>query len=255
MTRLARQLPPLLIVLALVGAWELYVVLGGVDSFILPAPHEIARSLYDDRSLLWSNLLVTAQEVVFGIALALVVGLVLGIAIHLSTALRRALYPLIVGSQAVPIVVIAPLLVYWWGFDLAPKLAVIVLVCFFPIVVTTADALDAVDRDRLKLLRTLDASRLQAFRFAEAPAALPAAISGAKIALAIAVIGAFFAEYTGSSAGLGHLVLTSVPQLETARAYAAVVLLAALAIGCFYALALTERRLAPWAHNRTGANP
>jgi ABC-type nitrate/sulfonate/bicarbonate transport system permease component len=133
-----------------------------------------------------------------------------------------------------------------------PKLAIIALVCFFPIVVTTLDALATVDPDQLKLLRTLDASRWQAFRWAEAPAALPAALSGAKIAVAVAVIGAVFAEYAGSSEGLGHLMLQAIPQLETARAYAAVVLLAAFAVLLFAALALAERRLVPWAHRPKG---
>jgi putative hydroxymethylpyrimidine transport system permease protein len=150
----------------------------------------------------------------------------------------------------VPIVIIAPLLVVWFGFGMVPKLAIIALVCFFPVVVTTLDALRSVDPDQLKLMRTLDATRWQAFRWAEAPAALPAALSGAKIAVAVAVIGAVFAEYAGSSEGLGHLMLQAIPQLETARAYAAVVLLAAFAVLLFSALALAERRLVPWARRR-----
>jgi len=240
----------LLLVAALLGGWELYADLGGVDDFILPAPSQIATALWDDRSLLWSNLLVTAQEVGLGILLALVLGFLLAVALHFSGALRRGVYPLLVASQAVPIVIIAPLLVVWFGFGIVPKLAIIALVCFFPVVVTTLDALRSVDPDQLKLMRTLDASRWQAFRWAEAPAALPAALSGAKIAVAIAVIGAVFAEYAGSSEGLGHLMLQAIPQLETARAYAAVVLLAAFAVLLFSALALAERRLVPWAHRR-----
>ena len=158
--------------------------------------------------------------------------------------------PLLVASQAVPIVIIAPLLVVWFGFGIVPKLAIIALVCFFPVVVTTLDALRSVDPDQLKLMRTLDATRWQSFRWAEAPAALPAALSGAKIAVAVAVIGAVFAEYAGSSEGLGHLMLQAIPQLETARAYAAVVLLAAFAVLLFSALALAERRLVPWTNRR-----
>jgi ABC-type nitrate/sulfonate/bicarbonate transport system permease component len=240
----------LLIVAALLGGWELYADLGGVDDFILPAPSQIATALWDDRSLLWSNLLVTAQEVGLGILVALVLGFVLAVALHFSGALRRGVYPLLVASQAVPIVIIAPLLVVWFGFGIVPKLAIIALVCFFPVVVTTLDALRAVDPDQLKLMRTLDATRWQSFRWAEAPAALPAALSGAKIAVAVAVIGAVFAEYAGSSEGLGHLMLQAIPQLETARAYAAVVLLAAFAVLLFSALALAERRLVPWANRR-----
>jgi putative hydroxymethylpyrimidine transport system permease protein len=145
--------------------------------------------------------------------------------------------------------VIGVLLVFWWGFGLLPKLAVIALICFFPIVVTTVDGLDAVDPDQPKLLRTLDASRWQAFRFAELPAALPAALSGARIALAIGVIGAFIAETTtpttGAYPGLGRQILSDV-NFQTARAYAGTALLIAFAIACFYALGVAERRLAPW---------
>jgi putative hydroxymethylpyrimidine transport system permease protein len=239
-----------LVVLAFLGAWELYARLGGIDAFILPAPDQIARALWDDRGLLASNLAVTAQEVGLGILVALVLGFALAVALHFSGALRRGAYPLLVASQAVPIVIVAPLLVVWFGFGIVPKLVIIALVCFFPVVVTTLDALAGVDPDQLKLMRTLDASRWQAFRWAEAPAALPAALSGAKIAVAVAVIGAVFAEYAGSSAGLGHLMLQAIPQLQTARAYAAVALLAAFAVLLFCALALAERRLVPWAHHR-----
>jgi NitT/TauT family transport system permease protein/putative hydroxymethylpyrimidine transport system permease protein len=246
----ARVAGPAIVMAVLLGVWELYARLGPVDDFILPAPTEIARALWRDRALLFDNLLVTAQEVGLGILVALVLGFGLAVALHFSATLRRGTYPLLVASQAVPIVIIAPLLVVWFGFGILPKLVIIALVCFFPIVVTTLDALGSVDPDQLKLLRTLDASRWQAFRYAEAPAALPAALSGAKIAVAVAVIGAVFAEYAGSSEGLGHLMLQAIPQLETPRAYAAVVLLAAFAIALFSALALAERRLVPWAHRR-----
>jgi ABC-type nitrate/sulfonate/bicarbonate transport system permease component len=252
--RATRALLPTAVVLALVGAWELYVDLGGVDSFVLPAPHSIAREIWENAGLLWRNFQTTAEEVGPGILLALLAGFVAAVSMHLSTTLRRAIYPLAVGSQAVPIVLIAPLLVLWWGFGVIPKLVVIVVICFFPVLVTTFDALAAVDPDQIKLLRTLDATRWQVFRFAEAPTALPAAISGAKIALAVAVIGAFIAETTGtgSSAGLGYEIVTDITALKTARAYAAAVVLAAFAIACFYVLALAERRLAPWAHRSRG---
>jgi ABC-type nitrate/sulfonate/bicarbonate transport system permease component len=240
-----------LVLLAFIGGWEAYARLGDVDSLILPAPTEIATALWDDRGLLWSNLLVTAQEVGLGILVALVVGVLLAVALHFSGALRRGVYPLLIASQAVPIVIVAPLLVVWFGFGILPKLVIIALVCFFPVVVTTLDALGSIDGEQGKLMRTLGASRWQAFRFTEAPAALPAAISGAKIAVAVAVIGAVFAEYAGSSEGLGHLMLQAIPQLETPRAYAAVVLLAVFAVLLFAALSLAERALVPWADRRS----
>lgn len=244
---------PVLALLTFAGAWELYVDSGVVSSFVLPAPHSVAAALWNNAALLWSNLQTTAAEVVVGILLALLLGLVAAVGMHLSSVLRRTVYPLLVGSQAVPIVVIAPLLVFWWGFGALPRLAIIVLVCFFPVVVTTVDALAGVDPEQLKLLRTLDASRWQTFRLAEAPHALPAAISGARIALVVAVIGAYIAETSGSSSsGLGHEIYTDITALQTARAYAAVLVLAVFAIACFYTLALVERRLAPWAHRSRG---
>ena len=234
------------LLVALAGAWELYARSGAVNDLILPAPSEVAQAGWRDRALLLDNFWVTAQEVGLGILVSLVAGLAFAVALHLSPVLRRAAYPLLVGSQAIPLVVLAPLLVVWFGFGLLPKLAIIALVCFFPVVVTTLDALRAVPDDQRRLLRTLDATRWQVLRWVELPAAAPAALSGAKIAVAVAVIGAVFAEYAGSSAGLGYLLLQAVPQLETARAYAAVVLLAAFAVALFSLLALAERRLVPW---------
>jgi putative hydroxymethylpyrimidine transport system permease protein len=252
-------LPPLLLVLALLGVWELYADLGSTSSFVLPAPHAVASALWDNAGFLAANLAPTAEEVGLGLLLALLLGFALAVVVHLSTPLRRAVYPLAVGSQAIPVAVIAPLLVFWWGFGVLPKLAVIVLICFFPVLVTTVDALGSIDRDQLKLLRTLDASRWQAFRFGELPAALPAALSGARIALAIGVIGAYIAEsQTATSsphAGLGHEINADLTALQTPRAYAAAVVLFALAIVCFYALSLAERTLAPWANRSRGDMP
>jgi len=244
----------LLVIAALLGAWEAYADFGAASSFVLPAPHEIAVALWDNAGLLADNLAPTAVEVGLGILLALLLGFALAVAIHLSATLRRALYPLAVGSQAVPIAVIAPLLVFWWGFGVFPKLVVIVLICFFPVLVTTVDGLAAVDPDQLKLLRTLDASRWQAFRFAELPAALPAALSGARIALTVGVIGAYIAESqtvtSGAHAGLGHQINADLAAVQTPRAYAAAFVLFAFAIACFYALSLAERTLAPWKARR-----
>jgi putative hydroxymethylpyrimidine transport system permease protein len=265
-SRAVRILAPLAILLALLGAWELYAELGPVDPLILPAPHQVARALYcdaspagdsmrcEDRALLRDNFPVTAGEVLLGILVAGAAGFACAIALHLSLALRRTTYPLLAASQTIPIPLIAPLLVVWLGFGLGPKLVIIGLVSFFPIVVTTLDALSRVDRQQLNLLRTLDASRWRVLRHVELPAALPGLFSGAKIAVVVAVIGAVFAEQAGSSSGLGHLVQTSIPQLETARAYAAVAILSAFAITLFGLLTLAERLIVPWAHEPPGGS-
>lgn len=243
----------LLLLLALLGIWELYVDLGGADPLILPAPHAVAMALYSDRSLLWSNFLVTAEEVLLGIVVAAIpAGFALSVALHFSPTLRRALYPLLVASQTLPIPIVAPLLVLWLGFGILPKLLVIALVSFFSVVVTTLGGLAAVDPDLIKLMRTFDASRLRTFRHVELPAALPPLLIGTKIAVAVAVIGAVFAEQAGANSGLGYLFLQSVNQLLTARAFAAVAILSAFAITLFALLTLVERRTLPWAYKPRG---
>lgn len=243
------------LVLALVGVWEVYAQFSGVEEIVLPAPSAILAALVDDRALLWSNFTVTAAEMGLGILLAVVLGLACAVAIHFSSVLRRALYPLLVSSQTIPIVLVAPLLVAWWGFGIGPKLAIVALVCFFPIVVPTLDALERVDPDLRKLMRTFGASRWQTFRMVEAPAALPGLLTGAKLSVAVAAIGAVFAELAGSESGLGNLMMKAIPQFETPRAFAAVLILSVFAVALFGLLALAERRLVPWAHQPRGTAP
>ncbi|MEA2136490.1 MAG: putative hydroxymethylpyrimidine transport system permease protein [Solirubrobacteraceae bacterium] len=234
------------IVIAALAGWEALVQGDVVDSLLLPAPTEVASSLWNDRGLLAPDLAVTLQEVLVGLLAAVAVGAALGIGMHVSGALRRALRPLVIGSQAVPIPVIAPLLILVLGFGLVPKVLLVALVCFFPVTINLYDGLRRVDPDARKLLRSFDASRWQSFRLLEAPAALPAAFTGLKVAAAVSVIGAVFAEWAGSDAGLGHALLTANGQLETARAFAATFLLFVLAVGLYGLFALLERRVVRW---------
>lgn len=228
------------------GGWELLVRAGGVDKLLLPAPSQVADSLWTDRGLLGSDLAVTSWEVLAGLAAAIAIGAALGIGMHLSPAMRRALRPLVIGSQAVPVPVIAPLFVLVLGFGLAPKVLMVALVCFFPVTINLYDGLRRVDPDARKLLRSFDATRWQTFRLLEAPSALPAAFTGLKVAAAVSVIGAVFAEWAGSDRGLGHALLTANGQLETARAFAATFLLFALAVALYGLFALAERRVVTW---------
>ena len=249
---LARWAPPLLLLAVLLGAWQIAASSGAIASaldledYLVPSPSEIATSLWENRSLLAENAWVTLQEILLGLGCAVVAGLAFAIAMHLSATLRRAAYPLVIASQTIPIVVIAPILVVWFGYGIGPKLAVIALICFFPITVNTLDGLRSVDPEATKMMRTLDASRWQIFHRVEAPAALPFAFSGAKIAVAVAVIGAVFGEWVGAESGLGRLILIDGNQLQTARQFAAVAVLSAMAIALFGLLALAERRVVTW---------
>jgi ABC-type nitrate/sulfonate/bicarbonate transport system permease component len=245
----------LLVLLAVTGAWEAYARLSGVEQFVLPAPSAVAVALVDDRALLWSNFTVTAGEIAVGIGAAIALGLASAIALHFAPRVRRGAYPLLVASQTLPISIVAPLLVVWFGFGLTPKIAIIALVCFFPIVVPTLDALGRVDADLRTLMRSFGATRWQTFRIVEAPAALPGLFTGAKLSVAVATIAAVLAEQSGSENGLGRLVLQALPQFETPRAYAAVLLLCSFAVLLFWLLALAERRLVPWSVQPRGTAP
>ena len=252
--RLARDWGPSVVLLLLaVAGWELAARAGWVEDYLLPAPSEVAQALVDDRALLLEDAWVTAQEVVLGFVVALAAGAALAVLLHVSQIARRAVYPLVVASQALPVVVIAPILVIWFGFGMTPKLIVIALICFFPVVVNTLDGLRAVDPAQVKMLRTLGAGRWAILRRLELPAALPYLFSGAKVAVAVAVIGAVFGELVGSDAGLGHAIQVGMAQLLTARVFAAVAILSAMAIALFALVSALERLAVPWAAHRRPA--
>lgn len=243
---MSRWWPPLALLAAGIGVWELAVRAAHVPDYLFPAPSAVASSLVSDAGLLADATLVTVREVVFGYLLAVAVGLVVAVLLHFSTALRRALLPLLVLSQTVPTVVLAPILAILLGFGIEPKLVVVAIVCFFPIVVNTVDGLRSTDRELVRMMRTLDGSRAAIFRRVELPGALPAIFSGARIAATYAAVGAVFGEWAGSSSGLGFVMLQSQPSLDTARIFACVLVLSALAL-CLYGLvSLAERFIVPW---------
>jgi ABC-type nitrate/sulfonate/bicarbonate transport system permease component len=247
--------PPLVLVAVLVVVWELYARGSHLSAFVLPAPSQVVLALWENRGEALRHALPTIVEtaVGFGVSIAFAIGA--AVLMDRVAIIRRAVEPLLVGSQTIPIVLVAPLLVAWWGFGITPKLAIVALVCFFPIVVPTLDALDRVDADLRKLMRTFGASRWQTFRMVEAPAAMPGVLTGAKLSVAVAAIAATLAELAGSDAGLGNLMLKAIPNFQTARAFAAVLILSAFAVALFGLLALAERRLLPWAHQPRGTAP
>jgi ABC-type nitrate/sulfonate/bicarbonate transport system permease component len=247
-----RWVAPIVLLAALVGAWQLAASSGaladvlGLESFLVPSPAEIGSALWDKRSLLAENAWVTAREILIGFAIAIVVGFGIAVLLHLSLTLRLAAYPLLIASQTIPLVAIAPILVLWFGFGIGPKLAIVALVCFFPITVNAIDGLRSADPDAIKLMRTLDASRWQVLCRVEIPAALPLAFSGARIAATITSIAAVFGEFAGSDSGLGHMILQDNAQLETARSFAAFFILSAIALALFGLVSLAERRVVTW---------
>lgn len=247
-----RLLLPALLLAALVGAWQVAASTGALadllnlESFLVPSPAEIAKALWDSGSLVLENARVTLEEIVLGFLIGLALGLGFGFLLRPFETLRLTTYPLIVASQAIPILVFAPILVVWFGFGIGPKLAVVALVCFFPVAVATADGLRSVDPEAVKMMRTLDASRAQLLWRLEAPTSLPFAFSGAKIGATFAPIAAVFGEWVGAESGLGRLILQDNAQLNTSRVFAAAFVLAAIALALYGLLALAERRVVRW---------
>lgn len=230
----------------LVALWAWVASLDAVDDLTLASPREVAQAFEDDWSLLWDNAWVTLQEVLLGLAIAVVVGVASAVVMHLSRALRDAAYPLLVGSQAIPIVVLAPIFVLAFDYGIGPKLAIVALICFFPITVNVLDGLRAVDPEQLKLMRSFGASRLRTLRAVELPSALPSFFSGLRVASTVSVIGAVFGEWAGADSGLGRLVLLGNNQLQTPRVYAGVVILTLMAVALFALASLAERLVCPW---------
>ncbi len=250
--RAARWLLPAALVAALIGAWQIAASSGAIaealnlEPYLVPSPAEIASSLWDNRSLLAENAWVTLREMLLGILAALAVGLGFAVGMNRWRVLRDATYPLIVASQTIPIMVISPILVIWLGFGIGPKIVIVALVCFFPITVNALAGLRSFDPEALKLMRSLDSSPWQIFRRLEAPSALPSVFTGVKIAVVIAPIGAVFAEWAGSSSGLGHLIQSDGANFEVARQFATVAVLSALALLLVGLTALVERRVVTW---------
>lgn len=246
---ITRWSPPLLIIVAIIGAWEGYVRIFDVQRWLLPTPSVVAKTLVENPRMLLGHTWVTLEEVLVGFGFALVVGLLLASAIALSRNLQRAIYPFVIASQTIPIIVIAPLLLIWVGYGLAPKVIVVALISFFPIVVNTVDGLKSVDPDMVSLMRTMGANRFQIFVKVQIPSALPFIFSGVKIAIAVSVIGAVIGEWSASSEGLGYLMIRSKSQFLTERVYAALAILSAMGIGLFIVAGLVEKLMIPWWHN------
>ena len=238
-----------LILVVLLAVWEVWTQLAEVPRWQLPAPSAIANELFDSRALLWDHTLVTLVEVILGFAAALTVGLLLAGGIAYSRILERAVYPIIIASQTIPIIAIAPLLLIWVGYGVTPKIIVVALISFFPISVNTVDGLRSVDPDMVSMMRTLGATRWQIFTKVQIPSSLPQMFSGIKIGIAISVIGAVIGEWVGASSGLGYLMTYSQPLFLTSRVFASIVVLSAMGISLFVAATIVERLMLPWYHS------
>lgn len=230
-------------------SWQVVAVRSGLSAFILPSPIQVAQAGWETRHLLGAAIGTTMVETMVGLGIALAGGVGIAAAMDLSSFLKRALNPILVASQTVQILAIAPLLIIWFGFGLLPKVIIVVLVCFFPLAVNTADGLASTDPDLVALLRSMGARRRQIWRMVRLPSALPSFFSGLRVAVTYSVVGATIGEWVGGSAGLGLYMLRSKNALATDQVFVAIVITSALSIGLFAMVFLIERATMPWYHS------
>ena len=239
-------IPPALLGLFVLLAWHVVAVRSGLSAFILPSPLRVAGAAWETRHLLSQAVGTTLLETAVGLAVALLLGVALAACMDLVGFLRRALYPILVASQTVQILAIAPLLIIWFGFGLLPKVIIVVLVCFFPLAVNTADGLASADPDLVALLQAMGATRRQIWRLVRMPSALPSFFSGLRIAVTYSVVGATIGEWVGGSGGLGLYMLRSKNALATDQVFVAIVITSAISIALFTLVYLIERASLPW---------
>jgi NitT/TauT family transport system permease protein len=246
---LLRIIYPLIGAAIIVLIWHYYVVLMRVPVVVLPTPLQVAESIVSQRAILAGETWVTALECVYGFLLSLAIGIPIAVVMTYSRVANLMFYPLLVASQSIPKVAIAPILLVWFGTGIESKLAMAFVIAFFPIVVDTVTGLRSTSPDLLELARSLQASRLQTFFKIQLPSAMPSMFSGAKIAVTLAVIGAVIGEFIGSNEGLGNLLLTANSQLNSPLVWASLVVLSVLGMALYGAVVLAEKILMPWAQD------
>ena len=235
-----------LAVVAMIVVWEVLCRVLDVPKWLLPAPSQIAVETWEIRAILPLHFGATLAAVIGGFVLAVVTGIPLAVLVVYSPFMRRVIFPFLLTLQSVPKVALAPLLLLWVGYGLHSNMIVAATVAFFPIVINTATGLESVDKELLELTRSLDASAARVFWRVRLPWALPYIFSSFKVAITLAVIGAVVAEFVGSDKGLGYLILTSSGAMKTSVMFGVLVLLSALGMASFYAVAWAEKKLCPW---------
>lgn len=244
--KLLSVLLPGALLLTLLTAWQLIVTGAKVEVWLLPTPTRIIESFWQAKGLFWEHSLQTLLETGMGFLAAVLVGVILGTLIDASAFLRRAVYPLLVASQTVPIIAVAPLFIMWFGYGLLPKIVVVALVCFFPVTVNIADGYRMVDQEKVRVMSAMGANPVQIFRLVKLPATLPFFFSGLRIAGTYSVMGAVIGEWLGASKGLGILMTRSSQSFLTDRVFATIMVITVLSLAITALIEIMSRILMPW---------
>lgn len=239
---------PFLILSAFVVLWEVYSRVGGISKTLLPAPSDIFEVIVVNRNILFVHSTQTILEALIGLVIAIILGVGVAVALFLLPRARAGIYPLLVLSQTIPLIALAPLLLIWFGFDIIPKVIIVVLYCFFPIMISVSDALRATDENLVDLLKSMRASLMQIVWYVRLPGALPAFFSGLKIAVTYSVAGAIVGEFVGAYQGLGIFMLTSANSHAVILVFAGMVVTVLATVLLLALVTVLERVLIPWKH-------
>lgn len=238
--------PPIFFTLFILFVWELYSSSGPSYFLFLPSPSAVGKAFFNNWDIILRQSAATVQETVIGFLSAVVLGIFFSLLISFSRMAKKTFYPLLIISQTIPMIALAPLLLIWFGYDLTPKIILVVLYCFFPITVAVIDALNNVDEDYLKLARSMNASPVQIFRLVRFPFSYPALFTGLKIAATYAVTGAIVGEFIGSYEGLGVLMRSAANSHASALVFASILMVVILSLLLFSLVSLAEKFFIPW---------
>jgi NitT/TauT family transport system permease protein len=243
--RISAVIYPVMTVVGTLVAWEFATRAFGIPAYLLPAPSGIAVSLAENAALILKHGWVTTIEIVFGFLLSIVVGVPLALAIFMWPAFSRSVLPLLVSSQAMPKVAVAPLFLVWFGFGLLPKVLIAFLIAFFPIVIGTAVGLASIEQEKIHLARSMGLGAAATFFKIRLPNALPSVFGGLKISITLAVVGAVVGEFVGGDAGLGYLLMVANGNIDTPLLFAGLVALTIQGVVLFFLVELVERLAIP----------
>ena len=243
----ASILPAIVLSIVVLIIWEAISRIFKLPEFVLPAPSSIAKILVTRQSSLLKAAWVTAEEILYGFLLSTIVGMLIAVTIARFERMGRAVYPLMVLFQNVPKIALAPLFILWFGYDLAPKILLIVVMAFFPVALNMLVGLQSADPNLVTLMRTVGATRTEILMRVQIPNSLPYLMSGIKIAITLSVIGAIVGEFAGASAGLGYMIQFASTQMETSLVFAALIQISVLGMFFYYAIEFIEWKYISWA--------
>lgn len=236
-----------IVIMGLIIFWQWAVFFFHIPQWILPAPNQIVMALFESFDVLFFHTKVTMGESLLGLLLAVFLAVFLALLMDSFTWVKKSLYPLLISSQTVPIITVAPLFIIWFGYGILPKVIVVTLICFFPMVISLLDGLASVSNDLINLLKTMGANSRQIFRMVKLPGAMPSFFSGLKISATYSIMGAVIGEMLGASKGLGVFMSRAQHSFKLSQVFAAILVITLLSFAFLGLVKLAEKMIMPWA--------